>query len=213
MPAKRREVVAAISSRPTALHNAPYSRAGAGRSAAEALARRSWRYCTPRRWPHSSPPQLISIPPHPDSSASPRDPLPNSTRLHRARDDLGKEAMGDPTTTANATATRTMIAPEIEQAQRLFQCSTCKRSFTRVDHLTRHVRSRKWMARSTPVGSTQNMTQERNQRPRANSRRHCSLRRPWPCLPIVIRYLLGRMDRLGSDVLQKMSNHCRTVVM
>ncbi|KAF2003494.1 hypothetical protein P154DRAFT_486746 [Amniculicola lignicola CBS 123094] len=28
-----------------------------------------------------------------------------------------------------------------EQIPRLFQCSTCKRSFTRVDHLTRHVRA------------------------------------------------------------------------
>lgn len=31
---------------------------------------------------------------------------------------------------------------DAEQA-RLFQCSTCKRSFTRADHLTRHVRARK----------------------------------------------------------------------
>ena len=29
------------------------------------------------------------------------------------------------------------------EPQRLFQCSTCKRSFTRADHLTRHVRARK----------------------------------------------------------------------
>ncbi|KAF1834511.1 hypothetical protein BDW02DRAFT_579576 [Decorospora gaudefroyi] len=31
--------------------------------------------------------------------------------------------------------------PETEQAPRPFQCSTCKRSFTRADHLTRHVRA------------------------------------------------------------------------
>jgi hypothetical protein len=32
--------------------------------------------------------------------------------------------------------------PDSDQSQRLFQCSTCKRSFTRADHLTRHVRAR-----------------------------------------------------------------------
>ncbi|KAK7190195.1 C6 transcription factor [Paraphaeosphaeria sporulosa] len=31
--------------------------------------------------------------------------------------------------------------PDTEAKERLFQCSTCKRSFTRVDHLMRHVRS------------------------------------------------------------------------
>jgi hypothetical protein len=35
------------------------------------------------------------------------------------------------------------VIPEADRAQRLFQCSTCKRSFTRADHLTRHVRARK----------------------------------------------------------------------
>jgi hypothetical protein len=30
------------------------------------------------------------------------------------------------------------------EPQRLFQCSTCKRSFTRADHLTRHVRAREY---------------------------------------------------------------------
>jgi uncharacterized Zn-finger protein len=35
-------------------------------------------------------------------------------------------------------------APESEP-QRLFQCSTCKRSFTRADHLTRHVRAREYL--------------------------------------------------------------------
>jgi uncharacterized Zn-finger protein len=34
-------------------------------------------------------------------------------------------------------------APNLEPAARHFQCSTCKRAFTRVDHLTRHVRARK----------------------------------------------------------------------
>ncbi|PVI04311.1 hypothetical protein DM02DRAFT_186668 [Periconia macrospinosa] len=29
----------------------------------------------------------------------------------------------------------------VDEKERLFQCSTCKRSFTRVDHLMRHVRS------------------------------------------------------------------------
>ncbi|KAF2728093.1 hypothetical protein EJ04DRAFT_546959 [Polyplosphaeria fusca] len=48
--------------------------------------------------------------------------------------------MGEPVRVpATTTLTTTPIAPD--QAQRLFQCSTCKRSFTRVDHLTRHVRS------------------------------------------------------------------------
>lgn len=32
--------------------------------------------------------------------------------------------------------------PEADQPNRLYQCSTCKRSFTRADHLTRHVRAR-----------------------------------------------------------------------
>jgi hypothetical protein len=36
-------------------------------------------------------------------------------------------------------------APESEP-QRLFQCSTCKRSFTRADHLTRHVRAREYLS-------------------------------------------------------------------
>ncbi|KAH9863488.1 hypothetical protein IAQ61_009766 [Plenodomus lingam] len=43
-----------------------------------------------------------------------------------------------------ATTTQTheqLILPEVNQPARLFQCSTCKRSFTRADHLTRHVRA------------------------------------------------------------------------
>ena len=41
---------------------------------------------------------------------------------------------------------------EADQA-RLFQCSTCKRSFTRADHLTRHVRARKSLSLGHPVSS------------------------------------------------------------
>ncbi|KAH7402666.1 hypothetical protein BKA66DRAFT_507566 [Pyrenochaeta sp. MPI-SDFR-AT-0127] len=43
-----------------------------------------------------------------------------------------------------ATATQSheqSAIPDADQLQRLFQCSTCKRSFTRADHLTRHVRA------------------------------------------------------------------------
>ncbi|KAH7406219.1 hypothetical protein DE146DRAFT_436602 [Phaeosphaeria sp. MPI-PUGE-AT-0046c] len=39
-------------------------------------------------------------------------------------------------------------SPDLEQPQRLFQCSTCKRSFTRADHLTRHVRARKYQVKA-----------------------------------------------------------------
>ncbi|KAF2856663.1 C6 transcription factor-like protein RegA [Plenodomus tracheiphilus IPT5] len=43
---------------------------------------------------------------------------------------------------AEATQSHDQLAlPEADQPQRLFQCSTCKRSFTRADHLTRHVRA------------------------------------------------------------------------
>ena len=38
----------------------------------------------------------------------------------------------------------TAAIPDTEP-QRLFQCSTCKRSFTRADHLTRHVRARTYL--------------------------------------------------------------------
>jgi hypothetical protein len=44
--------------------------------------------------------------------------------------------------TAAAQSNGQLAVHEAEQA-RLFQCSTCKRSFTRADHLTRHVRARK----------------------------------------------------------------------
>jgi uncharacterized Zn-finger protein len=41
---------------------------------------------------------------------------------------------------------RQSVAPTPEsEPQRLFQCSTCKRSFTRADHLTRHVRAREYL--------------------------------------------------------------------
>jgi hypothetical protein len=48
------------------------------------------------------------------------------------------------TATQAQTQTTTITNPDSEQPQRLFQCSTCKRSFTRADHLTRHVRARKY---------------------------------------------------------------------
>ncbi|CAI6303947.1 unnamed protein product [Periconia digitata] len=38
-------------------------------------------------------------------------------------------------------STMEIVTPVADEKERLFQCSTCQRSFTRIDHLMRHVRS------------------------------------------------------------------------
>ena len=104
--------------------------------------------CRPRcsrvRRPWSRPVQRPhpSLPPHPGLISS-FPPLPTP-------DALPSSALRPSATFSMQTAPTPLnelpALAEADQA-RLFQCSTCKRSFTRADHLTRHVRARKSLVR------------------------------------------------------------------
>jgi hypothetical protein len=81
-------------------------------------------------------------PKHPRVHAS---TSPDSPPLHCPETIVAIEGSYSPNMQATATQAQTQppaTNPDLEQPQRLFQCSTCKRSFTRADHLTRHVRAR-----------------------------------------------------------------------
>jgi hypothetical protein len=92
------------------------------------------RPSSPRAQPSTDPPPLH----YPEATSSPGGR--NTTNM-QASPMQGQ----NPTTAPN---------PELDQPQRLFQCSTCKRSFTRADHLTRHVRARKCLHPPSPMSES-----------------------------------------------------------